>query len=653
MMYASFANQAANMSKFFIAFIFLFVILPGLIGGRIDDDTGDNVAANYIRAVFFVIIGGYLLVLIKLYEFLTIAAILLLLLYRKLLSEAKLMGRKPKESTGLLILRFLDKQINIMKLMISKTKKISLPRFKPEKVFFVILSAVVLFAAAYIRFHDAMIHAAMPLSDSYITLDWMKGVERRMLFYEPGGGVYPRGLSIFMATIHKFSFIDPIYVLKYTGPLNSLLTVAGILYVTYKLTRSKYTGLAVAALYGIGAGLLGSEMERQTATNSQEFALVFFLPTIYFAYKYLKERRQRDFLTAIAGLSVIGLIHTFVYFFAVIAVGINIFVLFLQGPAKNFKDYWKLILGGVFSAVIAISPFAVGLLEGIGLHGSSVEFLTDTGNILIKELSSMDLLALSAFLVFGIFLFILARKKKKDAFSLLPIFLLILCVFMIYFAGGYITKSTLLDTRTREIWAVCAALSLGLGFGTVLSHVEIKKSGKVCSAGVCVLCLALIIHFIGIKPLDPYKMEWDSGVEQYLKIERQYSPKSWTMIAEERQYAMVVGTGFLVTTENFMKDFSADAPFSKNWLNIGEHIFIYQQKSIFEVSKSNSIYSIEKPKYDKMKTDGKAMDQWLEKFSVAGGSYSTYYEDQNVRILYIYNKAYEGLEKKKMWGEKA
>lgn len=652
-MYASFGNQAANISKFFIAFILLFAILPGLIGGRIDDDPGDNLAANYIRAVFFVIIGGYLLVLVKLYEFLTIAVILLILLYRKLLSEARLMGRRPEESTGLLILRFLDKQIHGMKPMLARPKKISFPRFNPEKVIFLLLLAAVLFASAYIRFHDAMIHAAMPLSDSYITLDWMKGVERRRLFYEPGGGVYPRGLSIFMATIHKFSFIDPIYVLKYTGPLNSLLTVAGILYVVYRLTRSKYAGLAVAALYGIGAGLLGSEMERQAATNSQEFALVFFLPTIYFAYKYLKERRQRDFLTAIAGLSVMGLIHTFVYFFAVIAVGINIFVLFLQGPAKNFKDYLKLIFGGVFSAAIAIAPFAVGLLEGIGLHGSSVEFLTDTGDILMKKLSSMDLLALSAFLIFGIFLFVLARKKKKDTFSLLPIFLLILCVFMIYFAGGYITKSTLLDTRTQEIWAVCAALSLGLGFGMVLSRMESRKAGKACSAGVCVLCLALMIHFIGIKPLDPYKMEWDSGVEQYLKISRQYNPKSWTMVAEERQYAMIAGTGFLVTTENFTKDYSATAPFSKNWINIGEHIFIYQQKNIFEVSETNSIYSIEKPKYDKMKTDGEAMKQWLEKFSAAGASYRTFFEDQNIRILYIYNKAYEGQEKKKLWGEQA
>jgi hypothetical protein len=146
-------------------------------------------------------------------------------------------------------------------------------------------------------------------------------------------------------------------------------------------------------------------------------------------------------------------------------------------------------------------------------------------------------------------------------------------------------------------------------------------------------------------------MEWDSGVEQYLKITKEFSPKSWTLIAEERQYAMVTGTGFLVTTEHFTDNYSAEEPFSGSWKDIGEHIFIYQQKNIYEIDKNNVIYAIEGPKYEKMRLDGAVMNQWLEQFSASGGDYEVYYEDQNIRILYIYNKVYEDYDKGKLWGD--
>jgi hypothetical protein len=656
-MYSDFINQTIHFSKYMLAFLFLFILLPSILSGRIDEDKVDNYAANYIRSVFFIIGSGYILVAVKIYEFITLLVIILLLYYRKIASEAKLQGNSAKEGTGLFLLRVLDRQVHILKTAMLRCKNAIASHMRPsgwhltlDNVLFTVFTIIVLLVSAYVRFYDAFTHAAMPLSDSYITLDWLKAVDHRRLFYEPGGGVYPRGLSIIMATIHKFTFMDSLYVLKYTGPLNGLLIVVSILYVVYKLTKSKYAALVISAFYGIGAGLLGSEFERQAATNSQELALVFFLPTMYFAYKYVKERRQRDCITTIVGLTVMGLIHTFVYFFGVISVGMNIFILFVTGPVKNYKCYIKLVIGGILSAVISIIPFTAGLLEGIGLHGSSVEFLTDTGDILLKKLSPVDNLAVIAVILFGLFLLFMAKKKTTEFISLIPVFLTVMSIFLIYYVGGYVTKSTLLDTRTQEIWALCAALAIGLGTGTLFSRLEAKKTLCFIPIGLCMISIAYMGKQIGIKPLEPYKMEWDSGVEQYLKISQEYYDYSWTLVAEERQYAMVNGTGFLVTTADFTSTYSAKNPFTGNWKDIGEHIFLYQQKNIFKVKETNSVYAIEEPKYEKMKTDGETLVNWLTAYTASGGRYQIYYEDQNIRIIYIHNKAYEDVDQGKLWG---
>jgi hypothetical protein len=245
----------------------------------------------------------------------------------------------------------------------------------------------------------------------------------------------------------------------------------------------------------------------------------------------------------------------------------------------------------------------------------------------------------------------LIKKKTTEAFSLFPVFLFNLCVFFIYFAGSYITKQAVLDTRTRDIWALCSALTIGLGIGLFMEWIEKWKAGKVCSLGTIFISFILIIYFIGVKPLEPYKMEWDSGVEQYLRIAKQYQPKSWRMVAEQIQYAMVTGTGFLDMKADFIKNYSAEDPYADSWSKIGEHIFIYQQKNIFKVKESNSIYSVEEPKYIQMKTDEEAMEKWLETFKDSGGSYDVFFEDENIRFIHIYNKAYEDKNKEKLWGE--
>lgn len=73
-MYSSFYNQLNQLSHFIFAIIVLFIALPGVLFRRQYKNLLDHLVSNCILMVFLLIVLGYALVVLKIYELVAILA---------------------------------------------------------------------------------------------------------------------------------------------------------------------------------------------------------------------------------------------------------------------------------------------------------------------------------------------------------------------------------------------------------------------------------------------------------------------------------------------------------------------------------------------------------------------------------------------------
>ncbi|NTW05076.1 MAG: hypothetical protein HGA27_03015, partial [Peptococcaceae bacterium] len=324
-MYSDFNNQLLNIFRCGFAFSIVYLLWPFFLFNDRQLSL-DGFVSRYAKMVFLTIVLGYVLIVLKLYEVISLVAIFFFLsLYKA--TNGGLWRRKSKVSANRGINWFfdlLDGQVHI-----GGTIRKGLNRFAfvfQQVLFnnfgsFVAVANSLLFAAvflfsSYLRFYDAIMHAAPAMSDAYVTLAWMKYMDQRLLFHD---GIYPQGFHIYLSIIRKFATNDHLYILKYIGPMNTVLITLGLYFFILKITKQILPAIMAAFVFGVlGGSITGIEWSRQVSTNSQEFALVFLLPAWYFILSYLQSSNKSYLWTAFVCCGIIGLVHTIVFLFLII-----------------------------------------------------------------------------------------------------------------------------------------------------------------------------------------------------------------------------------------------------------------------------------------------------------------------------------------------
>ncbi len=73
---------------------------------------------------------------------------------------------------------------------------------------------------------------------------------------------------------------------------------------------------------------------------------------------------------------------------------------------------------------------------------------------------------------------------------------------------------------------------------------------------------------------------------------------------------------------------------------VADDIYIFYEKNMYQVSQSNSIYSIEKVNYDEYKKEYADLDIWIQEYKKAHQSdhtFSVFYEDDNLTIYHLHH----------------
>ncbi|WP_078409075.1 glycosyltransferase family protein [Priestia abyssalis] len=649
-MYASFLNHIYHLLHYGFSFWVIGVLAPSLIFPSQFERRVEQTVSNFIRAVFIIIILGYALVITKLFEVLSLLFIYTVVMVVLFLPQLKAMD--GKYSIFKWTLRFFDvldglfsihKKIKKMasgevRTAVKEKAKTYASAGRLPKVL------IVLFVFGYslfIRFYDALIHAAPPLSDSYVTLAWMKYINGRILFHD---GIYPQGFHIYLATLLKFAAIDPMYILKYTGPLNTFFIVLGFYFFAARLTGSFLAGITAAMAYGLwGEWLLLGAVERQIGTNSQEFAFVFLFPVLYFYVLYMLKRQKAALVTAFMGTAVTGLVHSLAFAYLGISIGLLLIAgLFVQGK-NGWPQIVPVVRYALLSVVISIMPLGIGYLLGKNVHSSSANYLIETiqTDIGFAQLHAIDYVTLS-FFPFLLLVSISGRRTIKERLVSLFSLLLGISVFFLYFAGGNITKSVLISARSVDLWAITIPVCLGVGVFAVCRCAP-AVFAKRHMQGV-ILCGLILFTAVELKPspIYAYKMERDASVEQYLRIRDAYLPKTWMIVSQDEGYSTVLGNGIHMYMEDFLNVYDpAKPPLTKKGerkpdQNIPPDIFVFHEKTVFRVSETNSIYSLLEPKYEQRETDNRNLRKWLDTYMSHHYKVKVYYEDSNFIVYHFH-----------------
>jgi hypothetical protein len=644
MPYSSLFFHLGPISHYLFAFILLFVFVPGVLFKTHYDQLADRVLSKFITMVFTIIVLGYLLTLTKLFEVMSISIVLTIMLITRYWRFLKKFNQKPtisylmKSLFDLLEgLHYIDRKV-VKGWLFIKINFILVylkEKYKLESAIEFFSFIVILSISIYIRFFDAIKNAAPPLSDSYVTLAWMKYIDAREVFHD---GIYPQGFHIFLSILLKFSAIDGLFVLRYTGPFNAIFITLGLYFMIKKLTNNRIGALIAITIYGyLLATIQWFPIERQVGTNSQEFAFIFIFPVLYFLIKYCLFNKIQDLYYGMLGTAVIGLVHTFAFAFIGVLIGVLLICYFIK-ERKISIAFIKLVLYSLLTVVIALLPIGIGLLIGKDLHSSSVDYLTASSNkIDFPDLVQIDVISLLCLLTILLLLF-KKGMSKNDRFIGLFTILAGGGTFSIYYFGGSLTNSVLIASRSLELWGLLVPFTIGICFSLVCKQLPLPWSKLPHFIMLVYLCTSLL--YFKPSPIIGYKLEHNANIEQYLKI-REYQQKSWLMVSNDEGYAVVLGTGFHMQLHDFINTYD---PAEKSLTKIGEtkpneylppHVFILLEKNIFKVSNTNSIYSILEPKYKQRQQDFTKLTNWLNEHKAKGFKVKTFYEDANIIIYYL------------------
>ncbi|MGV3464183.1 MAG: hypothetical protein ACO1OT_02685 [Heyndrickxia sp.] len=643
MTYSSIFTHFFPVFHYTFACLFLFFLLPRFLFSLDYEDRWERLFAGYVKMTFFLIMIGYILVITKLYEVISLFLIFFSIIgYRYIRKE-------HSQNSNSIWNQLLNKLFDLLDGIVKTSPKLfiqgTIQRFKAVfKIWrhhfswlwlteFISLMVIIGYST-FLRFYDTFTHAAPPLSDSYVTLAWMKYIDGRVLFHD---GIYPQGFHIYLATIFKFAAVNALFILRYTGPLNTVLITLGFYIVVRKLTNSGIGALVAAYMYGIYWTVAPFfPIDRQAATNSQEFSFIFIFPAVYFLLKYFDTKRKENLSIGIMCTAIIGLVHSLAF----ALVGYLIGMIAVSGMIV-FKRRWKQTIrvcaGAICTVIISLIPLGAGLLMGKGLNSSSAEYLVDRkqNTFHLSTLHHLDYLTLGMIVI--LFLYLISKKgSKQDRFIGLFTVLSGLGVFFLYYAGGALTQSTLIASRSIELWGLLIPFCVGISLSLLIKNWK----GNIRFTLYVITSVVLIVSLFALqpKPIIPYKLEHDENIEQYLRICKEFLPKEWLIVSQDEGYSVSLGTGYHMHLADFLATYD---PRKENLTKIGTgdidqnlppHIFIFQEKKIFKVSKSNSVYSLLAPKYKKREVQYKQISKWINIHKRSGYKVKVYFEDENIIV---------------------
>lgn len=655
--------------KFILLFLLVFHYLPSrVVAFRRGDDGLDRFFISLIYTVSITLVLVHLLVFLRLYD--TFSLVVGYIVVAALAMRAR--GRSPVALLRRLgtraVVSALDaaEQARPLERSIGESLQahvrawvlglLSWSRWMVNPVEGLLPTAVLAYSA-YLRFHHSLTHAYLGAADSYVHLAWVKYLGANQLYRD---GIYPYGYHAVLSAFEKLTFMDPLLIVRFVGPLAGLLLVLSVYYVSRKLCR----GLEILAVlgtlvFGLGIGL-PSGISRQISALPQEFAAVFLLPGFYFGARYLERGTRRDLALFALCLGITAAVHPYASPHLVVGIALAAAARFMSRPhIVGTQPVWRVALNllfwGAVAVAVAIAPLGIGAAQGIKFHGFP-EYVAATvttraapayGGVPVwQRLLSKDpflnvtvvlagLLALHTAVVACVRLLKRERPTEPVALMALPLFSLVL--YLMYRGRSIGFPSLMNPARTGVFFSLVASLIYGMAAYRIVAALAPRlltaRMRTYLAAGLALVA----VLYLGVRyPMSPpagTQLEYDAAASNYLRIRASFPALDWTIVSPVEQYPQVLGKGRHYESWEFVRDFgpseandpSFDLPIPTTY------VFIFAEKiPLWGDSASESYQDGESRAVIQAK-----LIAWAEAYMKTHGTMRVFYEDEQMAVYMI------------------
>ena len=664
------------------ALLFLFIVVPALARRRPAElDRMEWFWWCSAAAVISLTIGGQLLALLNVFS----AAMLLLVIgVLIVIVRARMSGRTPAallrdwyRAVVLVSLHTLEGRFNIPRRIRRARRRLraALARVTPRtKLHLVAWSALIAVAAAF-RLYRPFATANLGFSDTYVHLYLVRLLEQGRQV-DPAWGPYPRGMHFLLMAIRDLTNVDPILLMNFFGAVVGVLITLAVADAARRLAKNLTAGIIAGLLFATMIGgasqyfLLGGSIatnraeeglafvrlpydaipetrgefdvlltafQRQTATLSQELAIVFLFPAVMFLCGVRRQRLRFDRHASAAEATesksggVASALHITGYFLCTAAISavhpgvvVPLVLLSVVTVAVTRAKFREAALTGA-AGVIVGSTWMLGYLfyprmSGAESGGAYYFPFLRAGDVA----SIVTWVAITPFLLacLAIAIALLVRAYSSDNREGLLWIALAVIVFSYTHVASRFGWPEVVEVRRNAAWL---AMAIAILLGVAAAEVMRVRVAKFALPIVAALWLWRIPGAEAHEKLINYSGYGGTAVA-VIEIQRDLEPFTWTLVTYGQEFPMVLNKGFHLAAADFLDQYDPVDPRLKIPT---PYVFIAVEKNPhpFEINTWAAHYSREDIQ--------RRLQTWCDLYRLNHRDMRIYRDDENVRVYMI------------------
>lgn len=644
-----------------VAFLFVFGFITPLFFKYAGKKKGiDRIIFSWVGLGGLLVVGVFVLVILQIYDFISILFCLLMLPLLIRFFRKKWEGNSVVDIFNTAENSIVAKQIRL----VEKIKELSLteirdkilhkPSFRIKDPYF--FTAVCIGILAFILRIIPSIQNSSPFSRTwYFELDAIKSLSLQEYFV---GYPSPKGMQSLIHIFSTITQISPEMILHVMGSLISFFLTIIIFWILRDITRERYqeASLFGALIFAVFPTLfLPVSMELQSEVTSLSVALCFALPTMVFFIRNVRAGNMVPWFYIWIGVLATGLTDIFVLINVLLPfMIISLFSLQREGYLRNFG---KILLQMAAAFLLVLAPYLIysySLEIGIGsffqdqLFNTQIYSLTPNLIIPIEDLS-LIYLAAGAFLT-GAYLirhFVQKKKRISDAIVFLILFMIISYIYTPYFNYQYVYID---PDQLNSFYGILICVFMGVAMYSVFIFLEWISTGikKILPYVAQVSVAGLAVYFfvlqggIQVSRILP-KTQPNGFFNAYYQIINERVPYTYATVGPELDRELSVNRHYFMNYQYFLNNYGAIDSLYQQYLTVPD----VQRSEIEEVPPASIFIFLEKPPYGSIQqgilydaqTVMRDLEQWLESFEeLEGRTLKVYHETEQTIVYEIVNR---------------